>query len=120
VSRREPPEILWRAVLIGGAVAFGAALLLFYVLGPGLNTVAGFVAVVAGAVVAGRLAPAAGGLHGGLVAAFWIVAEALSDPLFTAPSDVVGDTALTVAFDVLRLVLGVVGGWIGGRAWSRR
>jgi hypothetical protein len=120
VTRREPPEIRWSAVLVGGAVAFGTALLLFYVLGAGLNTVAGVVAVGAGAAVAGRLAPSAGGLHGGLVAAFWIVAEALSDPFFAAPPDVVGDAAATVLIDVIRLAVGIAAGWLGARARSGR
>ena len=115
MTRREPPEIRWRAVLAGGAVAFGASLLLFYVLGPGLNAVAGLAAVGAGALVAGRLARAAGAFHGGLVAAFWIVAEALSDPFFTAPPDLVGDTAVTLVIDVALLAIGVAAGWAGGR-----
>jgi hypothetical protein len=102
-------------VLVGGAVAFGTGLLLFYLLGAGLNTVAGFASVAAGAFVAGRLAPGAGALHGGLVAAFWIAAEALSDPFFAAPADVVGDTALTLAIDVVRLSLGAGAGWLGAR-----
>lgn len=116
MTRREPPEIRWTAVLAGGAVAFGAALLLFYLLGAGLSTVAGLASVGAGALVAGRLAPAAGGLHGGLVAALWIVAEALSDPFFAAPAapDVVADTALALAVDIVRLALGVAAGWVGG------
>jgi uncharacterized membrane protein YccC len=115
VTRSEAPEIQWRAVLVGGAVALGAALLLFYMGGPRLNVVAGLVAVAAGALVAGRLARVAGGLHGGLVGALWIAAEALSDPLFTGPADVVGDTALTVVLDVTRLGLGVGAGWLGAR-----
>ncbi len=118
MTRREPPEIRWRAVLVGGAVALAAVLLLYYSLGPGLSTVAGLIAVAVGAAVAGRLAPAAGALHGGLVAALWILAEALSDPLFSAPSDLLGDTAATVLADAIRLATGAAAGWLG--ALSRR
>ena len=115
MRRREPPEIRWNAVLIGGAVALATAVLLFYLLGRGLSPVAGFTAVAAGGLVAGRLAPASGGLHGGLVGALWILSEALSDPLFAAAPDVVSDTAVTVLADVARLVVGVAAGWVGSR-----
>ena len=115
MTRREPPEIRWRAVLIGGAVALGAGAVLSYVLGAGLNTVAGFASVAAGAATAGLLAPTAGGFHGGLVAALWIVAEALTDPLLAAASNVVADTASTLLLDVLRLAVGVGAGWLASR-----
>jgi hypothetical protein len=115
VTRRDAPEIRWRAVLAGGAVAFGAALLLFYLLGSGLSAVAAAGAVAAGSLVAGRLARAGGPLHGGLVAVFWIVAEALSDPLLMSSPDVAGDTARTVLADALTLAIGVGAGWVGSR-----
>jgi hypothetical protein len=115
VRRREPPEIRWGAVLLGGAVAVASGIVLFYVFGTGLGPVAGLVSVAAGALIAGWRAPAAGWLHGGLVATLWIAAEAVTDPLFPAAPDVVADAALTVIGDILRLALGVAAGWLGAR-----
>ena len=96
-------------------MAVGLALVLFYVLGPGLTVLAELVAIAAGGAVAGRLAPRRGGFHGGLVAVLWIAAEALSDPLFAAPPDVVGDAAITVLMDIVRLTVGVAAGWTAAR-----
>ena len=120
MAHREPPQIRWTAVLWGGAVALVTAVVLLYALGPGLGTVAAFLAVAAGGLVAGRLAPGAGSLHGGLVAVFWIVAEALSDPFFATAPNVLGDAASTVVADVLRLAIGVGSGWAGARLGGRR
>ncbi len=119
---REVPEIAWRAVLTGGAAAVLLALLLsISSQTPGLGA-AGPLAVpagiAAGAAVAGRLAPARSAFHGGLVAVLWIAAEALAEPFQPAAADVVTDLARTVLADVVRLGLGVAGGWVGGRSRS--
>lgn len=110
---REVPPIGWRAVLVGGAVALAVSLLLS-VASQTLPVVA--VGVAAGAAVAGRLAPSRSAFHGGLVAALWIGAEALSEPFRPAPADVAADLAQTILLDVLRLTLGVAFGWLGGLA----
>ena len=117
---RELPPIEWRPVLIGGAVA--AALSFLLSIGsqgtaPAVSVpvaVAGGIA--AGSAVAGRLAKARPAFHGGLVAVVWIAAEALSEPLRPAAGDVVVDLAATTVSDVLRLAIGVLAGWTGGRA----
>jgi hypothetical protein len=109
---REVPPITWRAVLIGGTVALAAILLLSIASQP-LPPVA--VGIAAGAAVAGWLATARGGFHGGLVAALWIGAEALAEPFRPAPADVVADLANTILLDLVWLTLGVAFGWIGGR-----
>ena len=94
-------------------MALLGGVLLFYL--AGVSNASAFAAVAAGALVAGRLAPASGALHGGLVGVLWIVAEALSDPLFAGSPDLVSDTAMTIVADVVRLALGVAFGWLGAR-----
>ncbi len=116
---REIPPIEWRPVLIGGAVAAVLSFLLSIGSQGTSSGVAGALTVAAGiaagSAVAGRLARARGAFHGGLVAVVWIAAEALAEPFRPAASDVVLDLAATVVSDVLRLLVGVVFGWLGGR-----
>ena len=117
---REIPPIEWRPVLIGGAVAAAISLLLSIAFQTAPSGVAGALPMVAGiaagSAVAGRLARARGGFHGGLVAVVWIAAEALAEPFRPAAGDVVADLAGTVVVDVLRLAVGVLFGWLGGLA----
>jgi hypothetical protein len=109
---REVPPITWRAVLIGGTVALAAIVLLSIASQPFPPVAVG---IAAGAAVAGRLATARGGFHGGLVAVLWIGAEALADPFRPAPANVATDLANTILLDVAWLTLGIAAGWAGGR-----
>ena len=118
--KREAPEIRWRAVIGGGA----ATLLITFLLslagtagGSGLLlAVAAPVGIVVGAAAAGRLARTAGILHGGLVGALWIVAEAIAGTGRPGTSNVLADTALTVVYDLAWLGLGALAGYLGSRS----
>ncbi len=116
---REMPPVEWRAVLIGGAVAVLVSLLLSIgsqaLAAAGLAAAAVPAGIAVGAGVAGRLAAVRGAFHGGLVAVLWIAAEALAEPFRPAPPDVVSDLAQTVLADLIRLGLGLLFGWLGGR-----
>ena len=109
---REIPPIEWRPVLGGGAVAVGVSLLISIAF---QAQPAVLVGIAAGAAIAGWLATARSAFHGGLVAALLIGAEALAEPFRPAAGDVITDLAATVASDVLRLMVGVAAGWLGGR-----
>jgi hypothetical protein len=116
---REPPEIRWRAVVGGGAATLFLTLTLSLVAALAGSTLLLFVAapigIALGAAAAGRIARAAGALHGGLVAVLWIVAGTLVGPAPGA-TDVLADTALTVVLDAAWLAVGAAAGWLGSRA----
>ncbi len=118
--KREAPEIRWRAVIAGGAatlvLAFGISLVAALLGSLPLVAVGVFVGIALGAAAAGRLAGTAGILHGGLVAALWILASAVVAPSGPASSDVLGDTLRTVVLDVASLLVGAFAGWAGSRS----
>ncbi len=118
--KREPPEIRWRAVVAGGAATFLLAIsvsLVAAVAGsPILLAAAVWLAIAVGGAAAGRLARAAGALHGGLVAVLWIVADMLAGTAGPQTGDVITDTVRTVAFDASWLAVGALAGWLGSRS----
>ncbi len=118
--KREAPEIHWRAVIGGGAatllLTFALSLVAAIAASPLLLFLAVPVGVVVGGAAAGRLARTAGALHGGLVAALWIVASALAGSSGPGTPDVLADTALTVVWDAAWLAAGALAGWLGARS----
>jgi hypothetical protein len=121
--RREPPQVRWRAVLIGGGVALALGLAVS-LLAIGLSSEALLLAatpigLAAGGAAAGRLAGAFGALQGGMVGVLWILAEALADT-FGAPSEnVLADVAI-VLVDAGRIALAAAFGWVGERSLATR
>ena len=121
-NERPGPRVAWPAVLAGLAVAFGitiAGAALAAIAGAAAFGVgAGFIAVAAGGYLAGRVAAGAGALQGAVVAALWIVAEAIVTTSLppSAETGIVVDTATTVARDVILLGLGAAGGWLATRS----
>ena len=118
--KREAPDIRWRAVIAGGAatlvLAFGISLVAALLGSLPLVAAGVFVGIAVGAAAAGRLAGTAGILHGGLVAALWILASGVVAPSSPASSDVLGDTLRTVVLDVASLLVGSFAGWVGSRS----
>lgn len=118
--KREPPQIRWRPVIAGGAATFLLALSLSLAAAvagsPALLAAAVWLAIAVGAAAAGRLARAAGALHGGLVAVLWIVANMVAGSAGPQATDVIGDTVRTVALDAGWLAVGALGGWLGSRS----
>lgn len=117
---REAPEIRWRAVIGGGAATLLLTLTLSLVAAiaasPLLLMLAVPIGIAVGGAAAGRLAEAAGALHGGLVAILWIVASALAGPTGPGAPDVLADTALTMVWDAAWLAVGALAGWLGARS----
>lgn len=118
--RRDPPQIRWRAVLIGGAVALLASVVV-----AGLATVAGSpllylfatpAGLAAGGAVAGRISGQFGLYQGGMVGVLWVVAEALADVVDPQAADVLADVALVVLADAGRIALAGAAGWIAARS----
>lgn len=111
---RAAPPVVWRAVLVGAALAIAVALL-----GALASAAlpAAFVAVAVGGALAGRIAGAAGLLQGAVVAVLFIVAQGLIGPIGPAARpELVADTVATVGQDALLLALGAAGGWLATRS----
>jgi len=118
--RRQPPQVRWSAVLVGGAVAvlvsLGVSLVGLAAASDALLLAATPVGLAAGGAAAGRMARAFGALQGGMVGVLWILAEALADLFGPATGDVLGDVALTVLADAGRIAIGALFGWLGARS----
>ncbi|MDE3192453.1 MAG: hypothetical protein KGN00_02080 [Chloroflexota bacterium] len=118
--KREPPQIRWRAVIAGGAATLFLAFTLSLVAALAgsllLVGLAVWIGIAVGGAAAGRLAGRAGLLHGGLVAALWILASGIAAPPGSGATDVLGDTLRTVVLDVASLAVGAAAGWLGSRS----
>ena len=146
MSRRDATRVRWMAVAVGWVAAFLAGIIISGILGfifagiaeprPGpreltttlivLSILSGFLAYVAGGYVAGRLAPAAGGLHGALTAVFGLVVGiivgiilAFVGPAFLArmamPSAGFGRRGGAFLAGLVLFLVNLLGGYLGGR-----
>lgn len=118
--RRQPPQIHWRAVLIGGFVAVVATIAVS-VLASALRSdllllAATPVGLAAGGATAGRISGTFGLLQGGMVGILWVVAEALSETFGPPSSDILGEVALILFADGSRILLAAAFGWLGARS----
>ncbi len=111
---RDLPPIVWRAVIVAGAVGV-VVLVAALRLGSAGAEAALLIAVAAGGATAGAVARANGAFHGALVGVLWIAAEALLEPFRPAAADVAADLARTVLSDVLLLAAGAAFGLLGAR-----
>jgi hypothetical protein len=111
-TRRPGPQLRWRAVLAGLAVAVILALLARSFLAPVPGIAATIIGIALGGFVAGKWADSAGLYHGAVVGAGWIALEALGAvPTASYSSDVLTDTAIVFGIDALILIAGAIGGW---------
>jgi hypothetical protein len=118
--RRQPPQIHWRAVLIGGLVAVLATIAVsFMASGVGsdlLLLAATPIGLAAGGATAGRISGSFGLLQGGMVGILWVVAEALSETFGPPSGDILADVALILLSDGSRILLAAAFGWLGARS----
>lgn len=118
--RGQPPQIHWRAVLLGGLVAVVATIavsvLASAVRSDLLLLAATPVGLAAGGAIAGRISGTFGFLQGGMVAILWVVAEALSETFGPPSGDILGEVALIVLADGGRILLAGTFGWLGARS----
>jgi hypothetical protein len=118
--RRQPPQIHWRAVLIGGLVAVLATIAVsFMASGVGsdlLLLAATPIGLAAGGATAGRISGSFGLLQGGMVGILWVVAEALSETFGPPSDDILGEVALILLADGSRVLLAAAFGWLGARS----
>lgn len=117
--RPTPPQIEWRAVLIGGAAAFAtsaAVAALSAAASSDLLLVAATpVGLALGGAVAGRISGVFGLLQGGMVGVLWVFAEALADTFAPTGGDILADVALVLIADAGRIALAAAAGWAGAR-----
>lgn len=109
--RRAVPTLHWRAVLAGLAVAVVISLIGRPLLAPIPGLVATIIGVGLGGFVAGKWASAGGLYHGTFVGMGWIALEAFGAiPTASYASDVLSDTLIVIAIDVVLLLAGAIGG----------
>jgi hypothetical protein len=101
------PSIGWREAALGGLIAVVVAEL------AGIG-IASLVAVLAGGLLAARLAGHHGALQGAAAAAVFIVGVGLVDTFSPAPR-LPADTVQLVLLDTLHLGAGAAGGWLARR-----
>ena len=121
--RRPSPSIRWRHVLLGSAVALLLTALLALLATtadePSIGSGAGIAGIAFGGFLAGRWTRDAGFLHGGMVAAIWIIVQAFTEMGTAAEvANPLIDLALILLEDIGRLVVGGVFGWLGARSFS--
>lgn len=118
--RRPSPQVHWRAVLIGGAVALVITIAVSLVAETfrlsGLHLAATPLGLAAGGAAAGRISRVFGALQGGMVAVLWIIAEALADAFAPASANALADVALIIAADAARIAIAALFGWLGARS----
>jgi hypothetical protein len=113
IERRSVPPLHWRAVLAGLAVAVVVALVARSFLAPIPGVAATIIGVGLGGFVAGKWAKTGGLYHGAVVGMGWIALEALGAvPTASYASDVLADTVIVIALDVVTLLAGSIGGWL--------
>jgi uncharacterized membrane protein AbrB (regulator of aidB expression) len=86
---------------------------------PTLGLIATILGVALGGYVAGKWANSAGLQHGVMVGVGYIVFEAVGlAPTVSYASDVVADTAIVIALDVVTLLAASFAGWLATRGLS--
>lgn len=116
MQRRSGPELRWRAVVAGIALAVIVGLAARYALAPVPGLVATMFGIGLGGFMAGKWADSAGVYHGAIVGAGWIALGAVG--LVPTPgyaADVVADTVTIIWLDLATLVVASLGGWIAQR-----
>jgi hypothetical protein len=113
---RSAPELRWRAVLAGIALAVIVAVVARYALAPIPGLVATMFGIGLGGFVAGKWADSAGLYHGAMVGAGWIALGAVGlVPTPAYGADVVADTVTIIWLDLATLVAASLGGWLARR-----
>ena len=113
---RPAPKIKWTAVLAGVAIAVAIGVPAVIGLAPILGSIATIIGVAIGGFVAGKWANSAGGYHGALVGAGWIMFEAFGIvPSLRYSEDTLADTLIVFVVELVTLVAACVGGWLARR-----
>ncbi|HEU5162029.1 MAG TPA: hypothetical protein VFV54_02680, partial [Thermoanaerobaculia bacterium] len=116
MQRRSTPELRWRAVIAGIALAVIVDVAARYALAPIPGLVATMFGIGLGGFMAGKWADSAGLYHGAIVGAGWIALSAVGlvpTPVYAA--DVVADTVTVIWLDLATLAAASLGGWIARR-----
>ena len=115
----ETPRLQWRAIIAGVAIAVIVATFAQQFLAPPVGLVATILGVGIGGFVAGKWANSVGLQHGVMVGVGYIVFEAVGlAPSATYTSDVLVDTVVVIALDVVTLVVASFAGWLATRGLS--